>query len=81
MDAYQFQKILQKNLQRSQKKLIELRKIIDAIIASVWNEVEDHYKDLPDETKRNNAKIYGVVYFYRKNELPPKSTVRITHAG
>jgi hypothetical protein len=69
LDAYNFQKTLQKNLQRSQKKLVELRKIIDAIITSIWNEVEDHYKDLPDEVKRNNARIYGVVYFYRKNEL------------
>jgi hypothetical protein len=68
-EAYFFQKILQKNLQRSQKNLIELRKVIDAIIASIWNEVEDHYQKLPDEMKRNNAKIYGVVYFYRKSEL------------
>ena len=68
-EAYFFQKILQKNLQRSQKNLIELRKVIDAIIASIWNEVEDHYQKMPDEMKRNNAKIYGVVYFYRKSEL------------
>jgi hypothetical protein len=68
-EACFFQKTLQKNLQRSQKNLIELRKVIDAIIASIWNEVEDHYQKLPDEMKRNNAKIYGVVYFYRKGEL------------
>jgi hypothetical protein len=73
VEAYKFQKILQKNLQRNQIKLIEIRKLIDTIISSVWNEVEDHYKDLPDESKRNNAKIYGVVYFYRKNEIIPKS--------
>lgn len=73
LDAYQYQKILQKNLQRSQNKLIELRKIIDLIITSVWNEVEEHYKDLPEESKRNSAKIYGVVFFYRKNELPPNT--------
>lgn len=74
LDAYNFQKILQKNLQRSQKKLIELRAIIDGIIASVWNEVEEHFSDLSDEMKRNNAKIYGVVYFYRKGELFPDNT-------
>jgi len=71
-DAYIFQKTLQKNLQRSQKNLIELRKLIDAIIAAVWNEVEDHYHNLPDESKRNNAKLYGLVYFYRKSELSSK---------
>jgi hypothetical protein len=69
IEAHQFQKILQKNLQRSQEKLIEQRKIIDAIITAVWNEVEESYKDLPDESRRNHAKIYGLVYFFRKSEL------------
>ena len=46
--------------------------LIDTIIASVWNEVEDHYRNLPDEARRNHAKIYGVVYFYRKSELVRK---------
>jgi hypothetical protein len=67
-EAYIYQKNLQKNLQRSQKNLNEMRKVIDSIIAAVWNEVEDHYQDLPDDMKRNNARLYGVVYFYRKNE-------------
>jgi hypothetical protein len=39
--------------------------------------VEQHYQDLPDEVKRNNSKIYGLVYFYRKNEVPAKSLSRI----
>jgi hypothetical protein len=69
MEAYRFQKILQKTLQRCQEKLVEQRHIVDSIIVSIWNEVEDHYKDLPDETRRNYAKIYGVVYFYRKSEV------------
>jgi hypothetical protein len=73
LDANLFQKNLQKNLQRSQKNLIGLRKIVDGIISQIWNEVEQHYNDLPDEAKRNNSKIYGIVYFFRKNELPPKS--------
>lgn len=69
LEVHRYQKILQKNLQRSQEKLVEQRCIVDSIIASVWNEVEEHFKDEPDDTRRNNAKIYGVVYFYRKNEL------------
>jgi hypothetical protein len=69
IEAYRFQKILQKNLQRSQEKLVDQRTLIDTVIASIWNEVEEHYKDLPDEDRRNNAKIYGIVYFYRKSEM------------
>ncbi len=68
LEAYRFQKILQKNLQRSQEKLVEQRTHIDSIISSVWNEVEEHFKDLSDEERRNNAKVYGIVYFYRKSE-------------
>ncbi|HLO59103.1 MAG TPA: hypothetical protein VK179_10200 [Bacteroidales bacterium] len=72
LEAHRHQKILQKNLQRSQEKLVEQRKMIDSIIAAVWNEVEEHYKDLPDDAKRNSAKIYGVVYFFRKSEQAEK---------
>jgi hypothetical protein len=68
LEAYRFQKILQKNLQRSQEKLVEQRTNIDSIISSVWNEVEEHFKDLSDEERRNSAKVYGIVYFYRKSE-------------
>jgi len=68
LETHRYQKILQKNLQRSQEKLVEQRCIIDSIIASVWNEVEEYYKDLPDNERRNSARIYGVVYFYRKSE-------------
>ena len=69
LEVHRYQKILQKNLQRSQEKLVEQRCIVDSIITAVWNEVEEHFKDEPDDRRRNNAKIYGVVYFYRKNEL------------
>jgi len=69
-DANDLQKNLQRNLQRCLKNLIELRKTVDTIITSIWNEVEGHFKDLPDAEQRNQAKIYGVVYFFRKNEKP-----------
>lgn len=69
LEKYRFQKMLQKNLHRCQTKFTDLRKIADDIILSIWNEVEDHYKNLPEEYRRNNARIYGIVYFYRRNEL------------
>ncbi|HEX2394225.1 MAG TPA: hypothetical protein VHI78_02705 [Bacteroidales bacterium] len=78
LEAHRHQKILQKNLQRSQEKLVEQRCVIDSIIASVWNEVEDHYKDLSDNERRNNARLYGVVYFYRKSEKPEPELKEVT---
>jgi hypothetical protein len=81
LESYRYQKILQKNLQRSQEKLVEQRTVIDSIIVSIWNEVEDYYKDLPDETRRNNAKLYGLVYFFRKSELSGKKTEEMVSEG
>lgn len=69
MEAYKFQKTLQKNHGRALSYLAELRKEADDIILNVWNEVEDTFKNLPDDLKREKAQKYGVVYVFRKNEI------------
>jgi hypothetical protein len=69
LDAYNFQKTLQKTNNRSLKELTQLRTDADDIILSVWNEVEDSFKDLPDDLRREKAQEYGIVYVFRKNEL------------
>ena len=69
MELHQFQKTLQKNVQRTQEKLHSLRKEADKIILNVWNEIEDFYDSETDKIKRSKSSIYGVVYVFRKNEL------------
>jgi len=69
IDSQKCQKILQQNQQRSQQKLVEMRATADAIIQSVWNEVEAHFATHGEESKRAKAAEYGVHYVYRKNEL------------
>lgn len=69
VEAFHFQKTLQKNVQRSLHNLSELRDEGDEIISCIWNEVEDHFQELSDEQKRSQASVYGVVYVFRKNEL------------
>lgn len=69
LDAYKFQKTLQKNYQRAQEKLAGMRNTADEIILNVWNEVEEHFKDLEDESKREHAQTYGLNYVFRKSEL------------
>jgi len=69
LDAYKFQKTLQKNYHRTQENLVGLRKTADEIILNVWNEVEAHYAELGDNEKRNNSEEYGLAYVFRKNEL------------
>ena len=68
IDTYKYQKTLQKNFIRSQEKLVELRKQADEIILAIWNEVEHFYSTLTEDKKRENAKLYGLVYVLRKNE-------------
>ncbi len=50
-------------------RLTDLRREVDEIILQLWNEVENTYRDLPDERKKAECEDYGLVYFYRKNEL------------
>jgi hypothetical protein len=69
IEAYNHQRILQQNTQRTQTELEEIRKKADEIILDVWNEVEDTFKNLPDHERRERAKEYGLVYVYRKNEI------------
>ncbi len=69
IEAYKFQKTLQKNHARALDHISSLRPEADEIIVNIWNEVEDTFKDLLEDVKRERAQEYGVVYVYRKNEL------------
>lgn len=69
LDAYKFQKTLQKNYHRTQEHLASMRKKADSIILNIWNEVENTYAKLPDDEKRVQAQQYGLSYVFRKTEL------------
>lgn len=69
LEAYRNQKNLQQANNRSLKELADLRPVADDIIVQIWNEVEESFKDLPDDLRREKAMEYGLVYVYRKNEL------------
>ena len=80
MEAYKFQKMLQKNHTRALNNLADLRDEADDIILNVWNEVEETYSKLPEDLKREKAQEYGLVYVYRKNEIGPISLFRDNEA-
>lgn len=67
------QKNLQMTTSRALKELADMRPQADEIILSVWNEVEESFKDLPDNLRREKAIEYGLVYIYRKNETPEQN--------
>ena len=69
LDAYHSKKINQKTNFRILNDLSAHRAQADEIILTVWNEVEKHFADLPDDMMRDKAAEYGISYVYRKNEL------------
>ena len=81
IEAYKFQKMLQKNHSRALNNLAELRAEADDIILNVWNEVEDSYSKIPEDLKREKARKYGLAYVYRKNELGRISLFRDNEAN
>ncbi len=60
--------LLKKTLGYTEKNNI-LRKEANEIILQLWNEVEAKHSKLPEERKKMLNKDYGLIYFYRKNEL------------
>jgi hypothetical protein len=69
LEAYKFQKMLQKNYHRAQERLEDLRIQANNIIVNIWNEVEESYRQESEQKRREKAKAYGIIYVFRKNEL------------
>ncbi|MGF1584575.1 MAG: hypothetical protein ACFCUM_04580 [Bacteroidales bacterium] len=81
LEAYHHQKTLKKNTSRTLEQLTTLRSDADEIILQIWNEVEESFKDLPDDLRREKAREYGLVYVYRKNEIDNISFYNILRSG
>ena len=78
-DTCNFQQGLKKRVERAQESLSRKRSEADSLIQRLWNEVEDTYKDLPEELKREKSSEYGVVYVFRKNELSSIDLLKASH--
>lgn len=59
-------KLQQGIIARYRNELQEMRTKCDKLILSIWNQVEDKFKNDPDRLQR--CRDYGVLYFYRKGE-------------
>ena len=69
VEVHNFHDSLVNRNRKAQDNLNEKRTIADQFIQQLWNEVENTFKDLPEELKREKASEYGVVYVFRKNEI------------
>ncbi len=80
-EAYWNQKNLQLSNNRALKELADLRPTADDIILHIWNEVEESFRDLPDDLRREKAMEYGLVYIFRKNELSDQNLFNSPRLG
>jgi hypothetical protein len=69
IDALNYNTTLSKRTFEYSVKNSEMRQEADEIILNIWNEVETRFAGETESEKRANCEEYGVVYFFRKNEL------------
>jgi hypothetical protein len=69
IEACDYHKTLAKKTMDVTERTSDMRREADNIILDIWNEVEAVYASLPEDIKRKECEDYGLVYFYRKNEL------------
>lgn len=62
------QKVHKKKTKMLTADMGEYRAQADAIIVDIWNQVEEHYKDLLPYARMCACKEYGVIYYYRPHE-------------
>lgn len=69
MDSYDRQKGRQALTTRSLETLAAMRARADALILEIWNQVEARFQHvLPNETRLNKCRDYGLIYYYRTGE-------------
>ncbi len=69
IEACNNNKILAKKTLDYSERLGDMRGEADKIILELWNEVEAGCNSLPEEEQKKECEEYGLVYFYRKNEI------------
>lgn len=69
IEAHEHHKTLAKRTLDFSERTGDMRCEADSIILDIWNEVEAAYSSFPEDVKKKECEDYGLVYFYRKNEL------------
>ncbi len=69
IEAYNFHLTLAKQTLDYTERTSDMRREADEIILQLWNEVEASQSSLSDDTKKKACEEYGLIYFYRKNEM------------
>ncbi len=84
-DKFKEARLNQQNLKkrnlRAQESLNARRDEADVITQRLWNEIEDKFKELPEDLKREKASNYGIVYVFRKNEIGSTNLLKASHVS
>ncbi|MBN2663033.1 MAG: hypothetical protein JXR68_05240 [Bacteroidales bacterium] len=67
-DSINYQKNLQNKTNYAQSRLVNMRPGVDLIIKELWDEIETFFEKYPPLIRREKAKVFGIIYIYRKNE-------------
>jgi hypothetical protein len=69
LDALNHHNTLSRKTLEYSEKIDMLRRETDEIILRLWNEVEKTHLAYPENRRKELCEAYGLVYFYRKNEI------------
>ena len=69
LDALNHHNTLSRKTLEHSEKINTLRAEADEIILHLWNEVEKGHRTHPDDIRIKMCRDYGLVYFFRKNEI------------
>jgi hypothetical protein len=75
-EAFEYHKTLAKKTQDYSERTGDMRREADSIILDIWNEVEAAYVSFPEDVKKKECGDYGLIYFYRKNEIEKTDSAR-----
>jgi hypothetical protein len=81
LETYNYHKNLIKKTLDYAERTNDMRKEADDLILQIWNEVEEKHSTLPEEIRKKESENYGLVYFYRKNELKNISSLEFQSPG
>jgi hypothetical protein len=76
LEAFEYHKTLAKKTQDYSERTGDMRREADSIILDIWNEVETAYISFPEDVKKKECGDYGLIYFYRKNEIEKTDSER-----
>ena len=67
-DGYYNQLTAYKSTARADEKMLEIRKEVDKLLATVWDCIEKFYGNLTEIERHLASETYGIVYVLRKGE-------------